>query len=210
MKAKFIYTALIAVMFLSANVYSQRALELKIGPEAGINIASFSSTPDFAYTTRTGLIIGANFEIGFNKNFSVQPGVRYIMKGAGGSDGAGGTFTTKLNYLDIPVLLKVNFPLSEVTPYLLAGPVLSINMSASQDDTPNGGTTTTTDVSAQVSGSDFGILFGGGVGFAMNKKIDIYAQFGYQLGLSNILKNNTTTTLKNNGIQLTAGVMFDI
>lgn len=209
MKAKLIFLSLLAVMFLSTNVFSQ-GVKLRIGPEVGINIASLSQTPDFSYTTRTGLIVGANLDMGFGQYISVMPGLKFVMEGGGGSDGAGGSFAVKLNYLQIPVMLKVTFPLTEVKPYLLAGPVLAINMSANQDNTPQGGTSTTTDVSNSVSGTDFDITFGGGVGFKVTPKVDLFVQFGYMLGLSNILKNNTATTLKNNGIQLTAGAMFGL
>jgi hypothetical protein len=207
MKLKIFLVAFICILFTSAS-YSQ--IKLSIGPEVGINIANLSATPDFSYTSRTGLLFGANLDMGFGHYISVQPGLRFVMKGAGGSDGAGGSFTIKLNYFEIPVLLKVTFPLTEVKPFLFAGPVLGINMSANEDDTPQGGTTTTTDVSNNVSGTDFSILFGGGVGFKVAPKVDLYASFGYQLGLSNILKNNTTTTLKNTGIQITAGAWFHL
>ena len=131
------------------------------------------------------------------------------MKGASNSSAAG-SVSDKLNYLEIPVLLKVTFPLTEVSPYLIGGPVLAINMSANEDQTPTGGTTTTVDVSNDISGTDFDLLVGGGVGFKVAPRMDIFAQFGYSFGLSNILKNSTTNTLKNNGIQLTAGVMFHL
>lgn len=107
-------------------------------------------------------------------------------------------------------MLKVTFPLTEVRPYLLAGPVLSVNMSANQDNTPQCGPSTTTDISNFITGTDFDITFGGGVGFKVTPKVEMYVQFGYMLGLSNILKNNTTTTIKNNGIQITAGAMFGL
>lgn len=207
MKLKLFLVAFICVLFTSVS-YSQ--VKLSLGVEAGINIASLSATPDFSYTTRTGLIFGANLDMGFGQYISVQPGLRFVMRGAGGSDGAGGSFAIKLNYFEIPVLLKVTFPLTEVKPFLFAGPVLGINMSANQDNTPQGGTSTTTDVSQFISGSDFSILFGGGVAFKVTPKVDLFASFGYQLGLSNILKNNTATTLKNNGILLTAGANFHL
>jgi len=210
MKAKFIYTALLAVLFLSANIYSQRRpIELVLGVEGGINIGNFTGTPDPSSSSRTGLIAGASLEIGFTKNFAIQTGLRFIMKGAQ-TTGDGVVYVDKLNYLEIPALIRADFPLSEVEPYLLAGPVLGINMSANEDQTPNGGTTTTVDISNAISGTDFGLLFGGGVEFKLNKKIDLFAQFGYELGLSNILKNATNQTLKNTGIQLTAGVLFDL
>lgn len=208
MKAKLIVLSLLAVMVLSTNVFSQ-GIKLSFGPEAGINIASFTGTPDPQSNSRTGLIVGANMEIGFNKYFSVQPGLRFVMKGSSASV-TGGTITDKLNYLEIPALLKVNFALTEVNPYIMAGPVLAISLSANEDQTPTGGTTTTTDVSNNVSGTDFCMMFGGGVGFKVTHKVDLYVQVGYSLGLSNILKNTTTATLKNNGIQITAGAMFGL
>ncbi len=206
MKFKIFLVACLAVLITSTS-YSQ--LKLAIGGEAGINIANFTGTPDPSTSTRTGLIIGADFSMGFTKYIAIQPGLKFIMKGASNSSAAG-SVSDKLNYLEIPVLLKVTFPLTEVSPYLIGGPVLAINMSANEDQTPTGGTTTTVDVSNDISGTDFDLLVGGGVGFKVAPRMDIFAQFGYSFGLSNILKNSTTNTLKNNGIQLTAGVMFHL
>src|SRR5438876_47225 len=120
MKAKFIYTALLGLLFLSTSIYSQHPIELALGVEGGINI------------------------------------------------------------------------------------------SASEDDTPNGGTTTNTDISTLINGTDFSLLFGAGIEFNLNKRTDLFAQLGYELGLTNILKNVTTRTLKNTGLQITAGAVFDL
>jgi hypothetical protein len=206
MKARIIYAVLLAVIFLSTTTTNSQ-IKLKIGPEAGICIANFTGTPDPTSNSRTGLIFGANLEIGISKYISIQPGLRFVMKGAS-TTVTGGTFTDKLNYLEIPALLKVNFALTEVNPYVFAGPVLGVMLSANEDQTPTGGTTTTSDISSLLSGTDFDIMFGAGVGFKIAPKIELYGQFGYSLGLSNILKNATTQTLKNNSIQLTAGAMF--
>ncbi len=203
-----IFLVLLVSIFITASSYSQ--VKLSIGAEGGINISNFSGTPDPQSSSRTGLIFGANLDIGFGHYISVQPGLRFIMKGASSTGADGTAFVDKLNYLEIPVLLKATFHLTEVSPYLMAGPILGINMSANEDQTPQGGTTTTTDISQFISGTDFGLLFGGGVGFKIAPKVDLFAQFGYCLGLSNILKNATTSTLKNTGIQLTAGAMFHL
>lgn len=191
---------------LTVSSYSQ--VHLGIGGEVGINIANLSTTPDLSTSSRTGFIVGGDFEIGFSKMFAVQPEVRFILKGASANDGAGGTIYYKLSYLDIPVLLKVTFPLTEVKPYIFAGPVLGINMAANYED-DNGGNTTTGALQ-NISGTDFGILFGGGVGFKIAPKIDLFVNFGYQVGLSNLNTNNSNSTAKNNGIQITAGAMFGL
>jgi hypothetical protein len=203
-----IFLVLLISMFITASSFSQ--IKLSIGPEAGINISNFAGTPDPQSSSRTGLLFGADFAIGFGKYMAVQTGLRFVMKGASSTGANGTAYVDKLNYLEIPLLLKVTFPLTEVSPYLLAGPVLGINMSANEDATPNGGTTQTTDLGPFITGTDFGLLFGGGVAFKIAPKIDLFAQFGYSLGLSNILKNSTTNTLKNNGIQITAGAMFHL
>lgn len=203
---------IILVLLLTAisgtSTFSQ--VKMGVGVEAGINIANFSTTPDISTTSRTGMIFGVNLDLAFGHYISVQPGLRFTMKGASGNDGAGGTATDKLNYIEIPVLLKATFPLTEVKPYVFAGPILGINISANADDTPNGGTTTTSDISNSISGTDFNLLFGGGIGFKIAPKVDLFAQFGYAFGLSNILKNSTTQTFKNNGIQITGGAMFHL
>ncbi len=207
MKFKIFLVLILGVLLTTAS-YSQ--VKLAIGPEVGINIANFTTTPDISTSTRTGMIFGADLDVGFGHYISIQPGLRFVMKGASGNDGAGGTVTDKLNYFEIPVLLKVTFPLTEVKPFLIAGPILGINMSANADDTPQGGNGTSTDISSSISGTDFNLLIGGGVGFKIAPKIDLYGQFGYAFGLSNILKNATTQTFKTTGLQITAGAWFHL
>jgi hypothetical protein len=211
MKARLIYLTLLAVMFLSVNSYSQ--VKLGLGVEAGLNLANANITPTVTTSGKTGFIIGSFLDINFSRNFSVAPGLRFITKGYvqnfTDANGNAITETVSFNYIEIPVLLRVEFPLTEVKPYLFAGPTLAINLAATADDV-GGGTSTSTDVSTNISGTDFGLLFGGGVGFKIAPKIDLFASFGYELGLSNILKNNTNSTIKNTGIQLTAGAMFHL
>ncbi len=211
MRTKFIYTAILAVMIATTGAFSQ--VKLSLGFEAGLNLANANITPTVTTSGKTGFLVGGLLDINFSRNFSVVPGVRFITKGYVQSftdaNGNNITETVNLNYLEIPVLLRVEFPLTEVKPYIFAGPELGFNMSATADDV-GGGQSTSTDVSTNVSGTDFGLLFGGGVGFKVTSKIDLFASFGYSLGLSNILKNNTNATIKNTGIQLTAGAMFHL
>ncbi len=205
MKLKTILLAvLIAVSTIS--VYSQPTLSL--GLEGGLNLANVSITPSQTSNSRTGLIIGGVLDIGISRNIGVTTGLRYTMKGFQVTNG-GVTFTDKLNYLEVPALLKVKFPLTEVKPYLVGGPVLGIRVSASEEQS-NGTQTADVDASSAYETIDFGLLFGGGLDFNIANKTDLFIQAGYGFGLSNIWKQSTTVTVKNYGIQITGGVKFKL
>lgn len=205
MKLKTIlFAALLVVSTIS--VYSQPTLSL--GLEGGLNLANVSITPSQTSNSRTGLIIGGVLDIGISRNIGVTTGLRFTMKGFQITNG-GATFTDKLNYLEVPALLKVKFPLTEIKPYLVGGPVLGIRVSASEEQS-NGTQTADVDASSAYESIDFGLLFGGGLDFNVANKTDLFIQAGYAFGLSNIWKQTTTVTVKNYGIQITGGVKFKL
>lgn len=201
-------TILLAVLLAvsTISVYSQPTLSL--GLEGGLNLGNVSITPSQTSNSRTGLIIGGVLDIGISRNIGVTTGLRYTMKGFQITNG-GATFTDKLNYLEVPALLKVKFPLTEVKPYLVGGPVLGIRVSASEEQS-NGTQTADVDASSAYESIDFGLLFGGGLDFNIANKTDLFIQAGYAFGLSNIWKQTTTVTVKNYGIQITGGVKFKL
>mgnify|MGYP003460615713 FL=1 len=201
-------TILLAVLLAvsTISVYSQPTLSL--GLEGGLNLGNVSITPSQTSNSRTGLIIGGVLDIGISRNIGVTTGLRYTMKGFQITNG-GATFTDKLNYLEVPALLKVKFPLTEVKPYLVGGPVLGIRVSASEEQS-NGTQTADVDASSAYESIDFGLLFGGGLDFNVANKTDLFIQAGYAFGLSNIWKQTTTVTVKNYGIQITGGVKFKL
>ncbi len=205
MKLKIILVAAL-MMITGITAYSQPSLSL--GLEGGLNLANVSITPSQTSNSRTGLIIGGVLDIGISRNIGVTTGLRFTMKGFQVTN-QGVTFTDKLNYLEVPALLKVKFPLTEVKPYLVGGPVLGIRISASEEQS-NGTQTADVDASSAYESIDFGLLFGGGLDFNVATKTDLFIQAGYGFGLSNIWKQSTTVTVKNYGIQITGGVKFKL
>ena len=195
-------------MYANAN-----AQKMQIGIEGGVNFSNASINPSVTTDTRTGLIVGSLLDVNFTPQITLTPGIRFTMKGFSNTytnvNGVSQTDTYKLNYLEFPVLLKVKFPLTEIKPYLAAGPVLGINLSANLDQTA-GTQSASSDVSNNVESIDFGLLFAGGMDFKVGMNTALFFQFGYQLGLSNIAKNTGTTTIKNNALQITGGVKFGI
>lgn len=199
------YSAVLALIMFFAAGTSMSQSRIKLGFEAGLNLANVSFSPSVTTGTRTGLIFGGVIEAGFNPQFALVSGLRYIMKGTEVTS-TNSTTVSKANYLEIPALLKVKFPMTEVKPYLIAGPTLGLKLSASTRT--DFGTTGGNDVdNPNVESTDFGLFFGAGIDFGLNPNVDLYFQPGYSLGLSNVSKTQGQTA-KTNGIQLVAGVKF--
>ena len=208
-KLMFTLLAVTLMTALTPDAFSQTGL----GFEGGINIGDISIAGIQQTTSgRTGLTVGAFADIGITRNFYIRPGLRYVMKGFSWSNGAGTNFTDKLSYLEIPAMLKVSFPLTEVKPYIMAGPTLGIMLTASQDQV-NAQQTQNFDASSIYETIDFGLYFGTGIDFHVANRMDMFFGGGYSLGLTNIHKsqNNVQTfTKKNYGIQVTAGMKFGL
>ena len=209
-----IYLALLFVV-LSFSSNSQAQVKIALGLEAGVNIGNTSQTPDANTSSKVGIIGGGSIDIGLSPQFSIVPGLRYVMKGNSQTgnfqDAQGNQYTeisTKGNYLQFPALLKVKFPLTEIKPYLIAGPILGILLSATQSATgPN--TSRDFDIKSNLESSEFTLLFGGGMDFKVATKTDLFFQVGYELGLSNVTKT-VNSTVKNNGFQITGGAKFGL
>jgi hypothetical protein len=191
---------------LTFNLFGQ--VSTSICPEFGLNLANVNVTPSTTTDSRTGLIISGLVDINIGRIITATSGMRFIMKGYSTSSG-GVNYKLKFNYLEFPALIKTRFQLTEVKPYLLGGPVLGINLSATSEQTA-GNQSQSVDVSGEVESIDLSLLFGGGIDFRLAPKLSLFAQFGYQLGLTNWLKNAQGTTAKNYGIQLTSGVRIKI
>lgn len=206
------FLALLLIV-LSFSNNSNAQVKIALGLEAGINIANTTETPSQNTSSKVGLIGGGNVDLGLSTQISIVTGLRYVMKGNSQTgtfqDQQGNVYTevsSKGNYLQFPALLKVKFPLTEIKPYLIAGPMLGILLSATQSATgPN--TSRDFDIKSNFESTEFSLLFGGGMDFRVATKTDLFIQFAYELGLSNISKV-ANTTAKTNGIQITGGVKF--
>ena len=88
---------------------------MQLGLKAGLNLANEggSDVEDFfgeSLDARTGFNGGFFFMYQFNKMFAIQPEAYYTMKGATANLG-GLDFTLKLDYIEVPVLLKLIIPI---------------------------------------------------------------------------------------------------
>lgn len=204
-KLSMVLMTLAMVTLINTNTNSQN---ISMGIESGLNIANMSLTPNLNSSTKTGFMVGGFADIGVSRIVSIRPGLRYVTKGFT-LTGNGFTLNEKMNYLEMPLLIKASIPLKHVRPYFVAGPSLGINLSASQEISANGQVVQTDDVSASWETIDFGLYFGSGFDFHVADNIDVFSGFGYTLGLTNVSKAQGLEG-RNSGIQITGGVKFGL
>ncbi|TVQ75087.1 MAG: PorT family protein [Balneolaceae bacterium] len=191
---------------------SQAQLPISFGIKGGVNIANVSFDDFDDNDTRTGFTIGAVLDIGIPMfPVGVETGLYYSQQGTTVSfsetiEGMTMTLdgTTKLDYLKIPVLAKVNFgPPGPFSPHLLAGPYAAFILNAEQEVSFMG-ETETVDISDDVESMDFGLILGLGADFNL-MVTTISVQGRYSLGLSDIFEDEGS---KNRVISLVAGFTF--
>jgi hypothetical protein len=166
---------------------------------AGANFAKLSTSGEDQgdVKMRTGLVVGVGLIKALAPSWSFQPELTYSMKGAKVSD-AGFEFTSKLSYLEVPLLLRydVGSGGDGVRPFIHAGPALALKLSCSLEGTD--GTTTASTSCDDENGDgaktfDLGLMFGGGLAFRhMNHTFSVGVR--YNLGLLNIAEGDGADT----------------
>jgi len=184
--------------------------QLSFGIKGGTNIAEYSfkdNGTNINQESINGFTLGAVLEIGLGGNIFLQPEAVFIQKG---SKVQVLTEENKfnVNYLDIPLLLKMKIVNSNVfNVNLLAGP--SFGMALNGEETMSGQT-----IDINFGGEnglkrfDLGINAGGGVAVNLGS-IGVFGDVRYLFGVSNI-SDDANREIKNKGLNLSVGLMFKI
>ena len=203
MKRIIIITLAFVLMFtISSFAYETYEKGIKgYGMKAGLNMANFSgddADPDEGdKKSRTGFSAGGFLTYGITEMFAVQPELLYTMKGAK-YEWDGGSATTKFDYLEIPVLVKVSIPTEgNIGPHFFIGPSLGILLGAKNKVEIDGedpeGLAGDHDVKDETKSTEFGLVFGAGVDIGMpHSAITIDGRFG--LGLTGTCEDCTYET----------------
>jgi hypothetical protein len=159
-------------------------------------------------TPRMGIAGGITYKVGFIAGLSIEPGVMYIQRGAvyeltlpAALGGGSGKMTWKLDYIEIPVLVKFALPIPVISPYIEGGVSYGFLASAKMKFEGGGGSSEG-DIKDGMNKSNISALVGVGVELAM---LDVNAR--YALGISKIDKDGNAK-LYNRGIMLTVGLRF--
>lgn len=98
----------------------------RVGVHAGLGLANATTDPSQNSSNRYGLALGltANKAVIAGLLY-IQGELNYVQKGAENSH-FGSPGAVKTDYLDIPLLAKLEFMIPSVRPYLIAGPGLAL------------------------------------------------------------------------------------
>jgi hypothetical protein len=176
-----------------------------------------------------GFTIGVAYQVPINEQFYIEPGFNFVKKGAKtdldiqeGSTSIDGTIDISLDYLELPVLVKMYFGTGTKF-FLVAGPSVGygvggkakIDLTVSDPDVGTFPLSATRSIKWGEADSeddlvvphrvDFGLNFGAGV--RINDQFIIDAR--YNLGLSNLGDDSDNKSM-NRGFQFTVAVPLEI
>jgi len=191
---KFFTFLLVFVAFTSFSL-----AQMQIGPKAGLNISNITGDDIENADSKTGFAGGVFFMYKFSNMFAIQPEAYYTMKGATQKETFEGEtidFTYSLNYIEVPLLLKLLIPIegSLINPAIFAGPAIGFKSTA-KVKAEFQGQSSEEDIE-DVKSTDFGLVFGGGLGFPVGKN-ELGFDVRYILGLSTIDDSADEADVKN-------------
>jgi Outer membrane protein beta-barrel domain len=113
-------------------------------------------------SSKVGVTGGAYIGFPLAPQLSFQPEVLFVMKGVKLSETNGGTFSARMYYLDVPLLVRFRARVNSQTPvYVFGGPNFGIKLGSSAKlEAP--GNTVNEDINPALKTLDLGLVVGGG------------------------------------------------
>lgn len=186
---------ILCIIFYNANA------QIKLGFQLGPNFASGNYSSDYFKESdvsgKTGFFGGVLAEFKLNDMFYLQPEINYIQKGVEISplyylgyvnSGSKGDF--KLDYVEVPINIIAKFGKNELKPFIFAGPSFNILSTAEKTEKYVGYSDYGPySIEDYVESMDIALNVGGGVEYAVNPTLDVFAMLRYSLGFTDIFKN---------------------
>lgn len=209
-------------MFLILTVISVCCFSIRanaqiphFGVKAGLNLANIYGadvSKTFSTTAlKPGVVVGAYMTYDLVPFLSIQPEVLYSMKGTKATENpplprVPVDITQIYNYIEVPVLLKLNLPLGPAlpfTPSIYAGPDFAFNV-VSKNEGTGPGIVASVDTKYLTRSFDFNVAVGLGAGFGVGPA-NLGLELRYTFGTGSLLKAGEGT-VKNGVFAVIASV----
>jgi hypothetical protein len=163
------------------------------GLRAGLNRSTMSFPENGIISARTGIGVGFLMDIPMSSFLSIQPELAFSQKGAVSENYP--WIAVRINYLEVPILLKMNIPVDIVRPFLIAGPSVALRLTKKDGD---------------FKLIDFGLVFGAGGAFRLSNSGPIIFDVRYTVGLSPIIKDASGpfADIKNRVLSISLSYLF--
>jgi hypothetical protein len=188
--------------------------EAQFGFRGGMNLSKFVGADASRSESARGLNLGATISILHFGPVSIVPEVYYSEKGSKEFDLA--TATTLeygLDYIELPVLAKVAFPIKGLLRgYVAGGPAYAWNIDCSITATETGSTNTFSECgenfrsfNTAMEKADRGVVMGGGLDFTVPGFGGLNLDARLIRGLARLRSGTTGTDIKNQAVSLMLG-----
>lgn len=176
---------------------------MMFGVKGGLNLANLTGSDVNNASIKTGIDVGVFLTYDISDIFAVEPELLFSMKGAK-SDSASVTGSWKVNYIEIPILLKAKLPTDgKIKPCIYVGPGIGFLMSSKISDDIE------IDMKDFTKSTDITLIAGAGVSYMMEKGA-LSFEARYEVGLSTIAKTpiGTAPDYKTSDIAILVGYGF--
>lgn len=195
---------IIAIGVLTAGAV--HAQDVSFGIKGGANLSNIIKTGDSKYETdfKPGVHAGLTMEIGLGNKFAFAPELMFSQKGYK-TDTFGGTYTQTTNWIDIPILAKIQ---AGPSVNIFLGPQVSFLTQTTNKFEGNFGTVQN---EIEENSDTFKKSIAGGVigaGFDITPKIGISARYALDFQKTDENGNTSTPAFKNQVIQAGLGFKF--
>lgn len=193
---------------------SVQAHAQRFGITVGATFSNIHGADDLQLEQRTGTTVGASLQMPVGPHLAIQPELLFVNKGASfrrqPTTGArqGGI---KLDYIEIPVLLRYDFARTLLGPHLYIGPSASFNVGCTLFDFNNStGKSDCKSNDFKPRSLDYGLSLGGGVDLNLGGT-SLTGGARYGIGLADIRSDNSQEfhdRVSNGVLSLYLGVNF--
>lgn len=192
-----------AILLLPAGASAQGLLQrADFGVKVGLTSGTIRGDSVATVGRARGIAGGVYYSVPLSPIISFQPELLYIQKGYTYVDTEGNETEVTLGYIEVPLLLMFTIPSrGRVHSNLYAGPYVAFGFQSSTDDEDD-----FLAVLAAFNNTDFGITFGGNIGFMFSgKELTIGAR--YDLGLADVSRSRRSD-VKTGTLALLVGITF--
>lgn len=206
------FVGAVALMSATLPLHAQR-----IGIMAGATFSNLRTSEDLDLESRTGTIFGASLQLPLTSKVTLQPEALFLNKGAKfrSTVGTGNRNSNiKLDYFEVPVLLRYDFSREVLGPHIYAGPSIGWNLKCSitvgGNSSEAGVRSDCGDAELRPKKLDYGVTVGAGLDFNLG---GLAATGGvrYGLGLADIRNDNSDefqSRVNNGTVAIYVGLLF--
>ncbi len=196
----------VAALALVAAPLTAQARVGVIGGFVSSNITTSGTNGTFSPSSRSGFAAGVSVQGMLAPDLSLGPEAMYIEKGYK-TTAAGVTGTFKLDYIEVPVLLRLGMGAGTTRLFVLGGPSIAFKIACSTDLSSGSGSiggdcSNSTD--NNIKSADFSVMFGAGVSV---NALSLSAR--YDLGLTDVYNNTVNNvSYRNHALLILAGLQL--